>query len=50
MNPHQRAAKALLPRLALIFLVVSLSRCVFGQTGQEQTSRCCESSGRLNVV
>jgi hypothetical protein len=35
MNPHQRATKVLLLCLALIFLVVSHSRCVFGQAGQE---------------
>jgi hypothetical protein len=35
MNPHQRATKVLLLCLALIFLAVSQSRRVFGQTGQE---------------
>ena len=35
MHPHQRATKVLLLCLALIFLVVSQPRCLFGQRGQE---------------
>jgi hypothetical protein len=35
MNPYQRATRVLPLCLALIFLFVSQSRCVFGQAGQE---------------